>query len=241
VPGFPVRPTAPGLHLLYTPPRPHDKTTPWRVAITPPAQAVTPRCCRRRPSRADPAPPAYHPPWRRPSTSKHGAPGHDKTQRLPPDDRGLPIWPLPERSRRPKIGIPAGHHGPARAPASTKISPPNRLTPAISSPAPLPASSRTTTTTSLPFLSTGAPPPPSTATTSLPPPEKPPPRAAPTQGEGGNRSSSSPSPFSPTSRPLSWPGSPSIAAGRPPQNCLPSLICSGPRKGKEKAVLLETP
>jgi hypothetical protein len=54
------RPRRPPL-LLSTPPRPRDVTAPWRVAITPSARAVTPQGRRRRPSCADPAPPAYHP------------------------------------------------------------------------------------------------------------------------------------------------------------------------------------
>jgi hypothetical protein len=35
---------------------------------------------------------------RRPSTSDHGAPGHDRTQQLPPDDRCRSNWSLPEPS-----------------------------------------------------------------------------------------------------------------------------------------------
>jgi hypothetical protein len=53
------------------------------------------------PAPLDPAPWAYHSPWRtarRLSTSKHGAPGHDRTQQLPPDNRDRPNLPLPEPS-----------------------------------------------------------------------------------------------------------------------------------------------
>jgi hypothetical protein len=141
-----------------------------------------------------------------------------------------------EPSRRPTTGIPAGHHGSATAPASTKKSPPpNCLTPAINSPTPLLVAPRTATDTSLSPPSPPAPPPLSTAAEAHRPPPphaEPPPPTTSAQGEDGERTPSSPSVFSPSRHPRPClEGRQSATARGPP---IPSLSWS--RREEERGM-----